>query len=229
MRRILLCVLLGSCCYAGPAFSHALSTSLCVAPLQAASPNFANGVADSKVSRPETITETLWVEGEPESVVLDRFAPASVPISTYAVRDSFITESDCTDGLAVARFVANGGNVRNDQAYVSVTVPTKFPVSATQLWQQYAGLGGWLVSINASIVTDPELQPALKQFGWVKRAVAFRRVVEGELVTGELYLGEMHGQPFIVIVHLPAEYVEGYGPRVSLLLKHLQVCQPSQP
>lgn len=229
MRHILLWVLLGSCCYAGPV----LSSPLTIAPSSATAittPHLplANGLNEGTDPQPDTIVETLWVEGEPEAVILDRVVSEVAPVSTYVVRDSFISESHAADGLATVRFVANGGDVRNDLAYVSVIVPTAGAIPAQQLWQRYAGPGGWLSSINASIVTDPELQPALKRFGWVKAARLFRRMVDGELIVGELYLGEMQGQPFVVIVHLPAEYTEGYGPRVGLLLRYLQ-WQPSQP
>ncbi|TAD79570.1 MAG: hypothetical protein EA001_03700 [Oscillatoriales cyanobacterium] len=226
MRHILLWALLGSCCYAGPALSYALSIASQPTPAIAAS--LANGDTQGAQANAATITETLWVEGEPESVILDRYVADLAPVSTYVVRDSFLTETSTNQGLVTVRFVANGGNVRNDLAYASVIVPIQGGVSADRLWQRYTGPGGWLSSINASMITDPELQPALKRFGWVKAARMFRRMVQGELMVGELYLGEMRGQPFVVIVHLPAEYTEGYGPRVGLLLRYLQ-WQPSQP
>ncbi|HEY9690190.1 MAG TPA: hypothetical protein V6D46_09375 [Coleofasciculaceae cyanobacterium] len=230
MRAVLALMLLGACSVSGPVngvstptpsptISHSVAKSVATPAPTAIPPAASTPVAQATPAR--QITEMISVEGESESIVLDQFAPAQFPVVTYFSREDFVAETSRANGQAIARFVANGGGQRNDAAYVTVTVPDG-PIAAEQLWQRYTGPGGWLATQGATIVDRPE-QPSLKQFGWVKRSLIFRRVQNGEPIAGELYLGELAGKPFVVLVHLPLEYLEGYGPRVSLLLKHLEV------
>lgn len=223
MRAVLALLLLGACSIGGPVNGVSTPTTAPSSPRSASIPTSSTSVSTpvAQASPALQITETMSVEGEAESIVLDRFAPAQFPVVTYFSREDFVAETSRRNGQAIARFVANGGGQRNDAAYVAVTVPDG-PIAAEQLWQRYTGPGGWLATQGATIVDRPE-QPSLKQFGWVKRSIIFRRVQNGEPIAGELYLGEMAGKPFVVVVHLPLEYLEGYGPRVSLLLKHLDV------
>lgn len=237
MRALLALMLLGACSVGGPVRgigtptpspSIAPTAATSAAPTQIAPKSVSNAPVGSPAASgsvaQETpalqITETISVEGESESIVLDRFAPAQVPVVTYLSQEDFAAETSRANGQAIARFVAQGGGQRNDAAYVTVTVPDR-PTPADQLWQRYTGPRGWLATNGATV--DRSEQPTFKQFAWVKRSLRFRRVQNGEPIAGELYLGEMAGKSFVVLVHLPLEYLEGYGPRVSLLLKHLEV------
>jgi len=218
MRAVLTLLLLGACSMGGPVTGADRSPVLPIAP-QSIAP-----VAQATPTPPARITETIMVEGEPESIELERFAPDRFPVVTYLARADFAPILNRQGGRAIARFVAQGGAVRNEAAYVSVIVP-ETPTTPEQLWQSYTGPNGWLATNRASIIRSSD-DPKFKRFGWVKRAIAFMRTDKGEPIAGELYLGEMAGRPFVVLVHLPMEYLEGYGPRVSLLLKHLAV-QPA--
>jgi hypothetical protein len=171
-------------------------------------------------SRPATREVTLQVEGEAMAVALELYQHPAGQFSTYVLRDDFAIEVlPETDDPAAVRFVAAAGGIRQPQAYVQIS-PGRADQSLADAEQ----------AAIAQIETQGYrlIRDAITEEGMTERYpwATMTRLFEGSLpdigpVVGMVAVGMVGDQPMTAIAHLPAEYAEGYGPRIDWILRYL--------
>jgi hypothetical protein len=166
-------------------------------------------------ARPETRTDTVHIEGtaQPERLTLVRspegFQP---PFSTY-VPPGLRTGFMAGDSTPSARFVAAFGGTVNNDAYLQVRV---YPPGSSEVVARNA--------VDAYLRGRDPRQDNIREserWPWAREAYDFSYGGEGGT---ELFVGTMaiarHGNRFLhVLVHYPAEYGDGMGPRVEKILR----------
>lgn len=158
-------------------------------------------------SRPDTLRDTLTVEGTAQPVVLRQYRTPPgfpLPFSTYVPADLVPEAASSAEGGTV-RFVASLGGRRTDSAYVAVRV---HPVDVNEEAARRAlgsATGG-----SAPAAPDQQRYPwALAEYSGSTGATVARGI-----------LGRHEGQFFHVLIRYPAELGDGFAPRAALLLEH---------
>lgn len=159
-------------------------------------------------SRPETLQDTLVLEGMPEPVTLRLYrSPPGFPLpfGTYLPAD-LVAEPASSGGRDAVHFYANFGGQRNDAARVEMAV---YPEGTTE-----EGARSALASATGgSLVAEGE-----RRYPW---ALAEYAAPTGQVVSRGM-LGRHDGRFFHVLVRYPAEFGDGFGPRAAMVLKHWQ-------
>lgn len=163
--------------------------------------------ATGPTSRPETLQDTLTLEGTPQPATLRLYRTPPgfpLPFSTYVPAD-LVPESAPSAGGGSARFVANLGGRRTDSAYVAVVVHPDGVDEEAARRMLSAATGG----------ASPAA-PDQQRYPW---ALAEYSGSAGATVSRGL-LGRHEGQFFHVLIRYPAELGDGFAPRAAMLLKH---------
>ena len=160
-------------------------------------------------SRPDTLRDTLTLEGTAQQVALRLFRTPPgfpLPFSTYHPADLAPEAATSVEGGTV-RFVANFGGRRTDSAYVAVMVhPVEVNEEAARRALS-AATGG-----SGPAAPDQQRHPwALAEYSGSTGATVARGI-----------LGRHEGQFFHVLIRYPAEFGDGFAPRAALLLEHWQ-------
>lgn len=176
--------------------------------------------SDPADPRPDVRTDTLFLEGMPEPIELGLFrAPDGFPLpfSAYIPSDMAVeveAEGEAGEGAA-ARFVAEFGGHRNDDAFVHVFV---FP-PGTDANTAIAQARGYKASrgVPAGKGVEPLGDSEEPQLAWALQAYRFRYESGGTWYQGLIGVGEREGRYFQLVRHYPAEYGDGFGPRAALI------------
>lgn len=169
----------------------------------------------SKSRRPTTKTAVISIEGEKTAIALRLYQEYKNLFTTYFPDQDFLPEGVSSGEGTGARFTANFGGVRNNNAYVSVS----FLNSVKNLGQlrRFVNSKSGLIAANKWRVISRTQNTG---YPWAKEKIMFR---QGRDLTGTLYLGQQNGKVFYVITQYPLEYAEGFVPRADLILRNLQV------
>lgn len=157
---------------------------------------------------PDTKPGTLRVEGTEQPVTLRRVDDPGVPFTTFVPADEFEVETGRDSSGAFSRFTARFGGVHNPDAYVHFG----FPEAAT-LYGLRADLLGPGGRLDRERWQDQAGAPPCL---WAAESVVFQSADAAS--TGQLCIGEHVGRPFYMLAHYPAEYGDGFGPRLNVLL-----------
>lgn len=172
--------------------------------------------------RPPTRQDTIMIEGTAEastSTLLTTPADFPLPFSTY-VPDGIAAQVDS----AGVRFSAAFGGVENQLAYMYVHPHPP----GTELHQARDRVGEFLISRVANddpLDTDDYADTWDRSDApdWAVEAYTFEDdqvAAAGTLYSGRVILAR-HGTTFFhVIIHYPAEYGDGLGPRFDAILEH---------
>lgn len=172
--------------------------------------------------RPATREVTLQVEGEAMAVALELYQHPAGQFSTYVLRDDFAIEvlpEDATDDPVAVRFVAAAGGMRQPQAYVQIS-PGRVDQSLAEAEQ--AAIAA-IETRGYRLIRDAITEQGMEErYPWA----TMTRLFEGSLpdigpVVGMVAVGQVGNRPVTAIAHLPAEYAEGYGPRIDWILRYL--------
>lgn len=146
---------------------------------------------------------------------LTLYDEASEVFTTYFPQEEFVVESVGSGEGTGARFYFSAGGTKNEAVYVALFFPAQAMTQAQMqtLVNQVMQTNQWEV-VNQS--TDVP-------YAWAKERIVFEERTGSEPISGEVYLGEANGKAFYAITHYPVEYAEGFGPRVDIILKNLQV------
>jgi hypothetical protein len=175
------------------------------------------GSAPAPGALPDRPTEQVMrieIEGYPEELrfVLFRTGEGfALPFSTYVPVD-MAAEADRWEALEGVRFVAVFGGQRNESAALRVIV---HHAGATES-DAVAVLRGLAADLGTELVDAPWED----SFEWSVRD--FRNVAEpfrADAVEGVMALGIRGGRYFAVVIHYPAEYGDGFGPRAEQILR----------
>lgn len=163
--------------------------------------------ATGPTSRPETLQDTLALEGtaQPVTLRLYRTPPGfPLPFSTYVPAD-LVPESGASGDDRTVRFVAAFGGRRTDSAYVAVTIHSETVTEEAARRMLSAATGG-----SGPAAPDQQRYPwALAEYSASTGATVARGI-----------LGRHEGQFFHVLIRYPAELGDGFGPRAAMVLEH---------
>jgi hypothetical protein len=174
--------------------------------------------------RPSEQRRAIEIEGMPEEIRVALYrTPADFPIpfSTYVPAEMIAETVSSGEGDGV-HFVANFGGHRNDAAAVRLVAAregaTEDEVVAT-LHALAAGLGTQLVEERES------------RFAWSIRelrnvAPASQSAAAAE---GLMALGRRGDRLFVLAMHHPAEYGDGFGPRAGVILDEWRWSDTGEP
>jgi len=168
-----------------------------------------------KSRKPTTKTAVIYIEGEKTAIALRLYDEYKNLFTTYFPHQDFLPEGVSSGEGTGARFIANFGGVRNNNAYVSIS----FLNSVKNLGQlrRFINSKSGLIAANKWRVISRTQNTA---YPWAKEKIVFG---QGRDITGTLYLGQQNGKVFYVITHYPVEYGDGFAPRADLILRNLQV------
>ncbi len=167
----------------------------------------------SQPTRPATKKATLSVEGEKTQITLKLYQnPLFI---TYFPPQDFLVESTSSGEGQGVRFIVNFGGKKNENAYVHLAFLSNL--------QNYSQVSKFINSKNGLIAANKWRvvnRNQNKPYPWVKQNIAFSH---GKNILGNIYIGEQNGKAFYLITHFPAEYGDGFAPRVDLILRNLVV------
>ena len=162
--------------------------------------------------RPDTVTDTLLVEGMPERMRLRLVRSPEgfpLPFSAYVPVDMEMAERPPGEDPAV-RFVAAFGGVRNEDAFMELAA---YP----------EGLDERAAVARAEAVAGEGAEPLDDPgYAWAERGWRWRGEEGGEAYTALLILGRREGRWLHVLRRYPPEYGDGFAPRAGLVLESLR-------
>lgn len=168
--------------------------------------------------RPRLRTDTILIEGSPETVSLGLFrTPAGfpMPFNTYVPADMVAQWSG--QGEQGVRFMANFGGVANRQAYVGFVAREASAQAAEMLARAYEGAGGKRLGGEMVPMTDLD-----ERYPWARAGWDIHYDIDHVSYDAVLLLAR-HGNRLVqIVLHAPAEYGDGFWPRASLVLEHLR-------
>lgn len=176
----------------------------------------AQTIQKQQPKRPPTKTTTIKIEGEKTPVNLKLYQQDSPRFSTYVPEDFIVETSAAGEGTS-ARFIANFGGTRNDQAYVHFFFPAQ-AMNLNQIRPLVTGKRGLLANNKWQVVRRNTNIP----YRWVKERIFFKQRQGNQNFVGSVLIGENRGKAFHVITHYPAEYGDGFDPRANLILQNTQ-------
>jgi hypothetical protein len=163
--------------------------------------------ATGPTSRPDTLQDTLTLEGNPQPATLRLYRTPPgfpLPFSTYVPAD-LVPEPVPTAAGGSVRFVANFGGRRTDSAYVAVVVHADGVDEEAARRMLSAATGG-----GGPAAPDQQRYPwALAEYSGGTGATVSRGI-----------LGRHEGQFFQVLIRYPAEFGDGFAPRAAAVLEH---------
>ena len=155
-------------------------------------------------SRPETVTDTISIEGmdEPIDLRLVTVEDEPLPFSTYVPADW--SDETVSSGEGTAARFATGAT--GSQGVVTVFVPSE---PNREMIDEIA---------RAVAESSGNAQPLEPYEPWVRSGYTF----EGDGQTGQVRIGEHAGVPFYVVTQFPYELGDGFAPRAALVLDRLR-------
>lgn len=164
--------------------------------------------------RPQSLTDTIRIEGMPEEVALRAFeAPEGFPLpfTAYVPRDMAAEAGEGT-----AHFTAEFGGSRTEDAFLHVLVHPEGTDRQTALAaaKGYKTGRGLPVSQGLEIIADEPRPPHLD---WAIEAYRFRYQSGGRWYGGTLGVGRHGGHFYQIVRHYPVEFEEGFAPRADLI------------
>jgi hypothetical protein len=174
--------------------------------------------------RPETIQDTLMIEGMPEvttATLVRASRDADLPFSTYLPQGMSADFVTADDGAAV-RFTAAFAGVVEPQAYMHVLMHpdgTSLQLArdaVSQFLRLLVPSDDPLDARRTEQVSRPAETPP-----WALQAHAFDYAGNaGARFVGRIILARHGPRFFHVIMHYPPEYGDGLGPRFDRILQH---------
>ena len=148
--------------------------------------------------------------------------PAGVPIVIALPKNDFAPPSidDQSELCTIVNFMVSREGVSPPDAHVSIVWP-KGDVDHEQAEALLLGDRGWAKAKGFEVGDHPS--DTAYVLPWLHRQFQFQtKTYDNTHIVGELLLGELKGQGFWIVIHIPMEYMEGYMPRIRLMLQHLQ-------
>ena len=179
--------------------------------------------ADVPAETPDTIstyaptkTDTIYVEGEPQPKTLTLLDVPDLPFVTYFPTDEFVTEVTRSPRGHGVRFYVNFGGVENREAYVAI-----FVAGGETPADSVVELRTFLTSTFTELGWE-QTSGEVSSCDWAADHLTFQDTAADALTNGYVCFGEHDGLPFYILTHAPAEYGDGFGPRVQTLMEEFR-------
>ncbi len=169
--------------------------------------------ASANMQRPASQIGVLMLEGAADSVEFRLVqSPAGFPagFSTYIPAD-MQAQPRATDAGHSLEIVANFGDVRNERAYLQFF----FYPAGTSLALARTNIDSFITGLNPEVDRSRPVTP----YPWATEQIAFSYPHEQQTFVGHAAIAQRGAVPFHLIVHYPAEYGDGMGPRVDAVLR----------
>lgn len=189
-------------------------------PTRSAIASANSGISDTNTAQPpDTKTETIYLEGEPYEITLQRFEDVAAPFTTYYAQDDIITDGVCSEEGCGFRFSAKTANNQpNEAAYLHFFFPQGSP-SLASLRQMYITGKNSMMDRNPSWQTMEILEDT-EQYPWIQETTAFFDEETGAM--GRIMLGRYNDQAIAIIEYMEGDYGDGFAPRFQTILENVE-------
>jgi len=176
----------------------------------------AGGSGSAPTDRPETIEETIALEGMEEPITLRLYEDEGLGFYTYVPEQLVAESSSSGEGDGFVAYAAFGGNEER-RAALSIFAPAG----------TYAreGFSEYIKEIKRSSGFDvepfvegasPRFEGSFEEFG-----IGMTDEADGMSIMGTVALLERNGRMVAVTLQYPEDYAEGFVPRAMRLYEHI--------
>lgn len=181
------------------------------------SPTAAAPTTSPSQERPDTRVMPMTIEGQVVEMELELFDKQPLPFTTYVPTKDFQNEVNSSDQGTVAQFFFSPTGQKNEAAYVQIFLPARYTTveDMRELLLNDQGLlatNRWQLVDRTDIVSYP----------WAREKLIYQQQVKEQNFVGSIYIGDYRGRAFYALTHYPAEYVDGFEPRSTIMLENLQ-------
>lgn len=174
-------------------------------------------VASVNSDRPDTRVMPMTIEGRVLEIEMRLFDQQPLPFTTYVPIKDFQTEVNQSDQGTVAQFFFSPKGKRDSSAYVQIFLPTR-QTSVESMRGLLLDNEGLLATNNWQLVDRTDIV----SYPWAEEKLIYRHQIGKNTYLGSIYIGEYEGRSFYALTHYPAEYIDGFEPRSTIMLENLQ-------
>lgn len=177
----------------------------------------ASPTASSGQERPDTRVMPMTIEGQVIEMELELFDKQPLPFTTYVPAKDFQNEVDSSDQGTVAQFFFSPTGQKDEAAYVQIFLPARY-TSIEDMRELLLSDRGLLATNSWQLVDRTDIV----SYPWAREKLIYQQQLEQQNFVGSIYIGEYRGRAFYALTHYPAEYVDGFEPRSTIMLENLQ-------
>ena len=182
------------------------------------SPSVASPLASpAPTDRPNTRVMPMTIEGSVVEMELRLFDKQPLPFTTYVPTKDFQSEVNQSDQGIVAQFFFSPKGKKDASAYVQIFSPFR-ETSVEEMRQLLLGEQGLLSANHWSLVDRTDIV----SYSWAREKLIYQQQQDKQTFVGSIYIGDHKGQAFYALTHYPAEYMDGFEPRSTVMLENLQ-------
>ncbi len=183
-------------------------------PTESATPS---PVASLSSNRPDTRVMPMTIEGRVLEIEMRLFDQQPLPFTTYVPIKDFQTEVNRSDQGTVAQFFFSPKGKKDSSAYVQIFLPTR-QTSVEDMRSLLLDEGGLLAANDWKLVDRTDIV----SYPWAEEKLIYQHQVGKDKYLGSIYIGDYEGKSFYALTHYPAEYIDGFEPRSTIMLENLQ-------
>lgn len=181
------------------------------------SPLNTGGSARASRDRPDTRVMPMTIEGQIVELELQLFNKSPLPFTTYVPKRDFQNEVDDSGQGTVAQFFFSPKGKKDKAAYVQIFLPDQ-QTTVQDMRELLIGENG-LLSANRWQLVD---RTDIVSYPWAREKLIYQQKAGKRNFIGSIYIGEHEGRSFYALTHYPAEYMDGFEPRSTIMLENLQ-------
>lgn len=191
------------------------SDSSMAAPVESGSPTIPS--ASPNTNRPDTRVMPMTIEGKVIEMELRLFDQPPLPFTTYVPIKDFQDQVDNSEQGTVAQFMFSPQGKKDEAAYVQIFLPTR-QTSVKEMQELLLSDQGLLVSNNWELIDRTDIV----SYTWAREKLIYQQRSGKQQFLGSIYIGDYEGRSFYALTHYPAEYLDGFEPRSTIVLENLQ-------
>lgn len=159
----------------------------------------------------------LTIEGQMVELELQLFDQPSLPFTTYVPKRDFQSEVGNSPDGTVAQFFFSPRGKQDKTAYVQIFMPTR-QTSPDEMRELLIGASGLLANNRWQLIDRTDIV----SYPWAKEKLIYQQRTAQQNYVGSIYIGDYEGRSFYALTHYPAEYMDGFEPRSTIMLENLQ-------
>lgn len=173
--------------------------------------------ASVRQERPDTRVMPISIEGRVVEMELRLFDQQPLPFTTYVPVRDFQDEVSQSDNGTVAQFFFSPQGKKNKAAYVQIFLPNQ-QTSTEEMRSLILDDQGLLATNDWQLIDRTDIV----SYGWAREKLIYQQQTDQQTYIGSIYIGDYEGQSFYALTHYPAEYIDGFEPRSTVMLENLQ-------
>jgi hypothetical protein len=166
---------------------------------------------------PDSRIMPLSIEGQMVELELQLFDQPSLPFTTYVPKRDFQSEVENSSDGTVAQFFFSPKGKKDKTAYVQIFMPTR-QTSLDEMRELLIGETGLLANNRWELIDRTDIV----SYPWSKEKLIYQQRTAQQNYVGSIYIGDYKGRSFYALTHYPAEYMDGFEPRSTIMLENLQ-------